>query len=150
MPITVEMPNDINSWFNPIIEKAIPADQSTVNTVYQIITDKALFDNKDVNDSTMLYKKDTSRYPDQLIETGKMSQRDLWELGEKTENGVEVIYRTSEIIDKWGRAYMDYLTTKDPEDGGRPWILENKINNSAIEEIQNWIIENVNGEEYAD
>ena len=150
MGLEITLPTDeqIKSWFIPLKEKAIPATQETLDKTYAIITDKALFDNEDKNGNPMPYKKDTSKYPDQLIETGLMKDRQLWELGAVDDESVTINYKTSEIIDKWGRSYMDYLLTKDPQEGGRPWIDEDKINAEAVEELKEMIAENLLGETY--
>jgi hypothetical protein len=102
--------------------------------VPSLIKDKVILDNKDVDDNEMPKKiprpkSDPQNNPNfAVLDSGNMLDTSRWVIEQVSETEVEVIYSPPD--------YFDYLVTKDPESGGRPWLLPDRINPDVFATIE--------------
>ncbi|MDF2434497.1 MAG: hypothetical protein JWP44_4128 [Mucilaginibacter sp.] len=116
-------------------ERVTRALQEVAPQVPHIIKDKAILENKDVDGNEMHLKqprppKNPRNFPNlPLIQNDEpdLMSNDRWQV-EIEDGSATITYIPPE--------HLQYLIEKAPERGGRPWILPDRINEEAREEIE--------------
>lgn len=131
--VKVTIPQNLEAQIMAMLQKRVDAALSVADDVPLLLKLQASEGNEDVDGNQMPPKQprpkhNPTNFPNlPLVETGDMYDRARWTVERRSETTAAVVYNPP--------PHFEHLISKAPENGGRKWLTQGKINPSVRAQI---------------
>lgn len=145
MGVEINIPDDFAERIMAQLQPIVDAALSVSEQVPTIIKDYAILQNQDVDGNQMSSKKPRPKRNPSNFPNVALVQNDDPDLMNPARWKHERTGPYEETVTYTPPEHLEYLLSKAPEDGGRPWIAYDRINASAQAEIQAEMVRRATG-----